>query len=84
MEDIWGLKKRRLEELVEERGFTNLRWCPADPTGGANKNVGWILYGRPQDYKGPYVDYLDPVVVQIVDDSKSHLGYRWSRMHKPA
>ena len=77
LEDITDLSQEEIEKIVKSKGWTDLKWHPSDPIHGRER--GWILGARPPEYDGPYCDYIDDVVVEIVDKERPfiHMEYRW-------
>jgi len=66
-------KRATIEKLVEKRGYTHARWCPAEPD---KKSVGWILFARPKNYNRPYEDYKEEAAESIVSEDNECKGYR--------
>ncbi|MFA5060760.1 MAG: hypothetical protein WC494_00390 [Candidatus Pacearchaeota archaeon] len=76
MEDIIAFSRVMLEEHVRLIGFEDLKWCLSDSSWWG-EGIRDILYGKPKNYSGPYEDYVEPIVVEEVDNKKNHLLFRW-------
>jgi len=77
---------KRLEELARKKGYTSLGWfSPPDlmkKTGRFSfefEKTKFILYGCPKNYRGPYSDYKETIIAQIMDKTRSRTrGYKWT------
>jgi len=76
---------KRLEELAREKEYTNLRWFSLpDLMKKTKKGTAWertkfVLCGRPKDYRGPYSDYNETILAQVMDEKRLKTqGYKWT------
>ena len=77
------INKKRIEEIAKE-GYIELRWLPSSKCIKKTREtfysydfekIGWVLYGKPIDYGGPYEDYEEPIFAQVVMKKRIR-GYR--------
>jgi hypothetical protein len=79
---IRDMEAPQIEEMLKKAGWTNLRWLPHS-VDSYRKNIQWQLCGTPPDYKGPYEDYMEVAVYQIVDvRTRNHVRYCWKSHYR--
>lgn len=73
------------EEFAKEKGYINLDWLCPENIFKENKKGDWeeanarfVLYGRPENYKGDIGDYREPIIAEIVKHKPfKRVGFRW-------
>ena len=78
---IRDMKGSEIEGILKKAGWTNLRWLPHS-VDSYKKNIQLELCGTPPDYKGPYEDWIEAIVYDIVDKKRNHVRYAWKSHYR--
>ena len=80
------MNTKRLERLAELKGYSDLVWYSPPKffketkNGFGFVNSRYVLYGKPENYKGIYSDYKETIIAEIKNSNWDEtIGYCWTK-----
>ena len=67
LKTIRSSELRKLEKMLTDLGWTDLRWCPCDPR---DKEHRYVLIGGPPNYDGEYSDYTEEAIYILPEPNR--------------